>query len=76
MMVESRSVMNQRKLLDKRYFPVDPRVDRSGRTLMTAYLKTAEGGGNLASRIYFLYSPVTGKCRVGTSGRTSTCRTP
>ncbi len=67
-MVESQSVMNQRKLLDKRYFPVDPRVDPSGRTLMTAHLKIAEGGGNLAPRIYFFYSPVTGKCHVGYFG--------
>lgn len=53
-MTESDSVMNSTKLDDARCFPVDRRVDESGKIHMYAHLKIAEGGGNLAPRVYFL----------------------
>jgi hypothetical protein len=67
-MVESQTVMNSDRLRAKRVFPVDDRVDPSGRVLMTSHLKIAEGGGNLAPRIYFMYSGKTGKSHVGYFG--------
>ena len=52
-MRESETVMNNDRLRSHRLLPVSETVDPSGRILMEAHLKIAEGGGNLASRIYF-----------------------
>ena len=64
------SVMNSTKLDDARCFPVDRRVDESGKIHMYAHLKIAEGGGNLAPRVYFLddTAGTTGKVHVGFVG--------
>lgn len=56
-MVESESVDNSKsnsKFKQARMFEVDTRVDPSGRTYMESHLKIAEGGGDLAPRVYFL----------------------
>lgn len=52
-MRESETVENQKKLAEKRNFAVDRKVDPSGEIYMDAHLKIAEGGGNLAPRVYF-----------------------
>lgn len=69
-MTESDSVMNSSRHYDARLFPVDEKCDRSGRVHMVAHLKIAEGGGNLAPRVYFLddTAGTTGKVHVGFVG--------
>lgn len=69
-MTESDSVTNSSKLVDARLFPVDPAIDASGKVRMYAHLKIAEGGGNLAPRVYFFDDTAgsTGKVHVGFIG--------
>lgn len=69
-MTESDSVLNSSRHYDARLFPVDEKCDRSGRVHMVAHLKIAEGGGNLAPRVYFLddTAGTTGKVHVGFVG--------
>ncbi|MFN8079897.1 MAG: hypothetical protein U0Q19_10040 [Kineosporiaceae bacterium] len=52
-MVESDSVRNSRALWRKRLLPVSREVSANGLIHMESHLKIAEGGGNLAPRIYF-----------------------
>ena len=52
-MTESDTVQNNSGLSGKRVLPVSAEVDGTGRKLMLSHLKIAEGGGNLAPRIYF-----------------------
>jgi len=52
-MTESPTVQNNSTLSGKRVLPIATDVDPSGRVLMLAHLKIAEGGGNLAPRVYF-----------------------
>lgn len=52
-MTESDTVQNNSTLSGKRVLPVSTDVDPSGSTLMLSHLKIAEGGGNLAPRVYF-----------------------
>lgn len=69
-MSESETVMNSRELREKRRFEVDRRVDESGRMLMVAHIKVAEGGGQQIPRIYFhddTKGP-TGKVHIGFFG--------
>ncbi len=61
-MSESESVNNSRRLRTLREFPVDSELDPSGKLYMQAHLKIAEGGGNLAPRIYFFCDDE--RCRV------------
>jgi hypothetical protein len=56
------------KYKKKREFPVDHRVNASGKEFMEAHIKIAEGGGALAPRIYFLVSNVTQKVHIGYFG--------
>ena len=49
-MTESTTVRNNSTLSDKRVLPIATDVDSSGRVLMLAHLKIAEGGGDLAPR--------------------------
>lgn len=65
---ESETVMANRKLRSRRMLPVDAAVDPSGQALMEAHIKIAEGGGNLAPRIYFLVSERTGSVHIGYFG--------
>lgn len=67
-MAESETIRGKPKLRAKRVFVVDERVDPSGRVFMEAHIKIAEGGGQLAPRIYFLTSPVTKKVHIGYFG--------
>lgn len=69
-MTESDSVVNSSRHYDARLFPVDRTLDSDGRVHMVAHLKIAEGGGNLAPRVYFLDDTggVTGKIHVGFVG--------
>lgn len=52
-MRESETVTQSRSFMAARYFDVDPAVDPRGKIHMQAHLKIAEGGGDLAPRIYF-----------------------
>jgi len=52
-MRESETVMNNSRLRRSRILPVTTDVDADGFTLMQAHLKIAEGGGDLAPRVYF-----------------------
>lgn len=52
-MTESDSVMNSDQMRNQRNFPVDERVDPSGRIFMFAHLKIQAGGGNNIPRLYF-----------------------
>lgn len=67
-MVESETVRQDKSLWAHRLLPVDARVDPSCKVYMEAHIKVAQGGGTLAPRIYFLYSPDTGKTHVGYFG--------
>ncbi|MCP2301942.1 hypothetical protein LV79_001618 [Actinokineospora globicatena] len=67
-MKESASVNRSEKLRAKRYFPVDPAVDASGKRYMEAHIKIAEGGGPLAPRIYFCAVHDPAKVHVGYFG--------
>lgn len=52
-MSESETVQNSAKLSQKRIFEIDKAVSTTGRITMLSHLKVAEGGGDLAPRIYF-----------------------
>lgn len=52
-MSESETVQNTDKLAKKRVFDIDQKVSPSGSITMLAHLKIAEGGGDLAPRVYF-----------------------
>ncbi len=67
-MTESESVENNEKFRRRRVLPVSRDVDPSGRVYMPAHIKVAEGGGDLAPRIYFHPSRETGKVHVGYFG--------
>lgn len=69
-MTESDTVQNNSGLSGKRILPVSAEVDETGRKLMLSHLKIAEGGGNLAPRIYFHddTAGVTRKVHVGFVG--------
>lgn len=67
-MRESETVMNSPKLYRSRILPVATEVDASGAVLMQAHLKIAEGGGDLAPRIYFTVDPRTAAVHVGFVG--------
>lgn len=68
-MTESSTVRNS-GLSGARSLPVAPEVDPGGKVTMLAHLKVAEGGGNLAPRIYFYddTAGTTGKVHVGFVG--------
>lgn len=53
-MSESETVTSNPKFMRARMLPVDVAVDLSGKTTMVCHLKIAEGGGDLAPRVYFL----------------------
>lgn len=59
---ESETVQNNDRLREARRFHVDSAVDPSERIIMFAHLKIAEGGGNLAPRVYF-YDDTRGKTK-------------
>lgn len=69
-MTESETVQNNPRLREQRRLPVSTDVDPSGRVLMYAHLKIAEGGGDLAPRVYFHDDTrgKTGKIHVGFVG--------
>lgn len=69
-MRESDSVRQNPKFWDKRRLPVDPSLNITGWKHMEAHLKIAEGGGNLAPRVYFFDDTTggTGKVHVGLVG--------
>ena len=69
-MNESETVRNNPELRSKRMLPVAKEVDATGTALMLSHLKVAEGGGNLAPRIYFYddTAGATGKVHVGFVG--------
>ena len=69
-MSESETVMCNDQMRSCRVLPVDPSVDPSGSILMQAHLKVAEGGGDLAPRIYFHDDTggPTGKVHIGFFG--------
>lgn len=69
-MTESDFVMNTARLRRARLFPIDPRLEKTGQIIMDAHLKIAEGGGNLAPRVYFHDDTggITGKVHVGFVG--------
>ena len=67
-MVESETVRNSAKLRSSRMFEVPLEVDSSGRLFMEAHLKVSEGGGDLAPRIYFNYSPTGRRVQIGYYG--------
>lgn len=69
-MTESDTVQNNATLAGKRMLPISPDVDPAERKLMLSHLKVAEGGGNLAPRIYFYDDTAasTGKVHVGFVG--------
>ena len=52
-MTESETVRNAPKFNDRRLLPVAKEVHPSGRTYMYSHLKIAEGGKDLAPRVYF-----------------------
>lgn len=69
-MTESETVQNNTKLSRARVLPVSEEVDSSGQTTMLSHLKIAEGGGDLAPRVYFVDDTggKTGKVHVGFVG--------
>ncbi|MEJ7648643.1 MAG: hypothetical protein WKF57_06250 [Nakamurella sp.] len=67
-MVESDAVRTRDKFRSTRLFPVDTKVDESGRIFMQAHLKIAEGGGMMAPRIYFHLDPQESRVHVGFYG--------
>lgn len=69
-MSEGQGVQTNDKLSRTRVFEVDRAVAASGSMTMLAHLKIAEGGGNLAPRIYFHDDSggATGKVHVGLIG--------
>lgn len=50
---ESETVESSSRYREQRRFPVAETVDPTGKVLMWAHLKIAEGGGPLAPRVYF-----------------------
>lgn len=69
-MTESETVQNNEKLSRCRVLPISTDVDPGGAVTMLSHLKIAEGGGDLAPRIYF-YDDTggnTGKVHVGFVG--------
>ncbi|MBS1848753.1 MAG: hypothetical protein JST73_10790, partial [Actinobacteria bacterium] len=69
-MHESESVMQNDALRAQRLFPIDERVDPSGRIIMEAHIKIVTGGGPQIPRIYFYddrHGP-TGKVHIGFFG--------
>lgn len=69
-MMESETVQNNEKLSRCRVLPVSREVEAGGTVTMWSHLKIAEGGGDLAPRIYF-YDDAggpTGKVHVGFVG--------
>ncbi len=69
-MRESESVRKNRRFWDARRFSVAEEVDLAGELHMEAHLKIAQGGGDLAPRIYFYDDTKgqTGKVHVGFFG--------
>lgn len=69
-MRESETVQKNKVFMRARTFQVDPGIDSSGKVAMQAHLKIAEGGGDLAPRVYFYddTAGVTGKVHVGFIG--------
>ncbi|MFD8098181.1 hypothetical protein ACFV24_01470 [Nocardia fluminea] len=67
-MIESDTVRNHRKMRSQRMLPVANEVDPSGRIFMEAHLKIAEGGGDLAPRIYFYIDTERAKVHIGYFG--------
>jgi hypothetical protein len=69
-MTESQTVQNHPKYRSTRLFKVSTDVDPDGETWMWSHLKIAEGGGDLAPRIYFHDDTggKTGKVHVGFVG--------
>jgi hypothetical protein len=69
-MTESDTVKNGRSLAAARHLPVSKDVDSSGFVTMWSHLKIAEGGGDLAPRVYFCDDSDgrTGKVHVGFVG--------
>lgn len=69
-MTESETVRNNSKYKKARELPVSEKVHPSGKTFMFSHLKIAEGGGDLAPRVYFYDDTggVTGKVHVGFVG--------
>ena len=53
-MSESDTTTSDARLAAKRHFPVDIRMEASGKIDMASHLKVAEGGGGNIPRIYFL----------------------
>lgn len=69
-MVEADAVRNRPKFRDARFFPVETSLDPSGRKYMESHLKIAQGGGDLAPRVYFYDDTggTTGKVHIGLVG--------
>jgi len=67
-MTESETVRTTRKMRSQRMLPIASDVDPSGTTYMEAHLKVAEGGGDLAPRIYFHIDQPQAKVHVGYFG--------
>ena len=74
-MTESDTVRSNARLRAQRMLPVDRGVAPSGETEMLAHIKIAEGGGNLAPRVYFHVEEAAARVHVGYVGRTRTCAT-
>lgn len=67
-MRESDTVMNNSRLCASRMLPVRRDVAASGMALMQPHLKIAEGGGDLAPRVYFMLDTRTSLVHVGYIG--------
>ncbi|WP_157184823.1 hypothetical protein [Nocardia niigatensis] len=67
-MTESESVINNPKYRAQRVLPVATEVAAVGRIFMGAHMKIAEGGGDLAPRIYFHVDDRNAKVHVGFFG--------
>lgn len=67
-MTESDSVIRNPKLRAQRVLPVSTEVDADGTIFMGAHMKIAEGGGDLAPRIYFHVDTVRCTVHVGFFG--------
>lgn len=67
-MTESDTVRSNARLRAQRMLPVDRAVAPSGETEMLAHMKIAEGGGNLAPRVYFHVEEGAARVHVGYVG--------
>ncbi len=69
-MSESETVMQHPRFMEARRFKVSESVDPQGSVIMQSHLKVAEGGGDLAPRIYFHDDTKgeTGKVHIGFFG--------